>query len=63
MVKTAILMNEIDNLTEESAAEVLDFVLSLRTRKPTVEPQKSKSMFGVFPGINTDVEREGEGRV
>jgi len=62
---TSILMKEIEKLTEESAAEVLDFVLFLRTRKSAAEPNapKVKSMFGVFPGIRTDVEREDGDRV
>ena len=65
MVMTSILMKEIEKLKEESAAEVLDFVLFLRTRKPVTEPTmpKTKSMFGVFPGIRTDIEREDGDRV
>jgi len=65
MATSAILMNEIEKLPEDSVAEVLDFVLFLRTRKPVAAPHapKVKSMFGFFPGIRTDVEREEEDRV
>jgi len=65
MAATAILMKEIEKLSDEAAAEVLDFVLFIGTRKPVVEPKisKAKSMFGIFPGIRTDVEREDEDRV
>jgi len=64
MATTAILMKEIETLPEEFAVEVLDFVLFLRTRKPATEFKKpqSKSMFGSFPGISTDIEREEEDR-
>ena len=65
MAMTSILMREIESLSEESAAEVLDFVLFLRTRKSAVIPEapKAKSMFGVFPSIRTDIEREDGDRV
>ena len=64
MATTAILMKEIETLPEAFAVEVLDFVLFLRTRKLISEPEtlKTKSMFGSFPGIRTDVEREEEDR-
>jgi hypothetical protein len=42
-------MKEIEILPEEYAGEVLDFEV--------------KSMFGVFPGISTNVEREEMDRV
>jgi len=65
MSATAILMNEIESLPEESVAEVLDFVLFLRTRRPIVESEKPKvkSMYGAFPGLDPHFERDEEDRV
>jgi hypothetical protein len=60
MTAAAMLMREIETLPEEAVAETLDFVLFLRARKSanTFSKPKMKSMFGAFPGINTNVERE-----
>jgi hypothetical protein len=65
MTATAMLMKEIEALPEECAGEVLDFVLFLRAKKANNVPRKMevKSMFGVFPGISTDVEREDMDRI
>jgi hypothetical protein len=64
MATSATLMKEIEKLPEESVAEVFNFVLFLRTRASVTEQglPKAKSMFGFFPGIATDVEREDEDR-
>jgi len=59
MTAAAILMREIETLPEESVAEVLDFALFLRAKTNYVPREaKIKSMFGAFPGINTNIERE-----
>ena len=70
MTKTAMLIREIEKLPEESAAEVLDFVLFLGTRKVFAAPRTQKtptvkSLFGSLPGIDTDIEkdRDSEDRV
>lgn len=65
MATTATLMKEIEKLPDEFAAEVLDFVLFLRTRKPVAELEKPKvkSMYGAFPGLDPSFEREEEDRV
>ena len=60
MTTVDILMKEIEALPEDITAELLDFAMFLRTKKPSPPPEKVKikSMFGAFPGIHTDVERE-----
>jgi hypothetical protein len=60
MTTTALLMKEIETMPEEIAGELLDFAMFLRTKKSNNTPPKVqiKSMFGAFPGIQTDVERE-----
>ena len=60
MTATAMLKNEIEKLPEEAVAEVLDFVLFLGTRRFIPKPKAPtvKSMFGAFPGIDTDIEKE-----
>jgi len=60
MEVTATLLREIERLPEDSAAEVLDFVLFLGTRRFIPKPKAPtvKSMFGAFPGIDTDIEKE-----
>jgi hypothetical protein len=65
MTTATMLMKEIETLPEEYVAEALDFVLFLRTKKVNSTPEKTnvKSMFGAFPGINTNVERDEEDRV
>ena len=65
MATTAILMNEIEKLPDDFVAEVLDFVLFLRTRKPVAKLEKTKveSMYGAFPGLDPSFEREEEDRV
>jgi len=65
MTTATMLMKEIEALPEECVAEALDFVLFLRTKKANSMPERTKvkSMFGAFPGINTNVEREEEDRV
>jgi hypothetical protein len=56
----ALLMKEIETMPEETAGELLDFAIFLRTKKSnnTHPKVKIKSMFGAFPGVHTDVERE-----
>ena len=44
MSATAILMNEIEKLPEKSVAEVLDFVLFLRSRKSAVAFRKARTV-------------------
>ncbi|MCL2104222.1 MAG: DUF2281 domain-containing protein [Kiritimatiellaeota bacterium] len=65
MTTTALLVKELESLPEAIAEEVLDFVLFLRTTKTAtgVKLPQAKSMFGVFPGIRTDIEREEDNRV
>ena len=60
MTTTAMLMKEIETMPEESAGELLDFALFLKTKKTINIPPKveKKSMFGAFPGIHTDIEWE-----
>ncbi len=49
MTAATMLMKEIEALPEEQVAEALDFEV--------------KSMFGAFPEISTNVERDEEDRV
>jgi len=49
-----MLMKEIEALPEEYVAEAFNSM---------PEKAKVKSMFGAFPGINTDIERDEEDRV
>ena len=65
MAATATLMKEIENLPEESVAEVLRFAMFLRTQKPIVEPvkPKAKSLYGTLPDLDSDFEREEEDRI
>ena len=60
MTTSDILIKEIETLPEEITGELLDFAMFLRAKKTTSLQQKAKikSMFGAFPGIHTDVERE-----
>jgi len=63
MTATAILKKEIENLTEETAAEVLDFVLFLGSRRVFAVPRTPKtptvkSLFGSLPGLDTDIEKD-----
>ena len=55
-----MLKKEIEKLPEEAVAEVLDFVLFLGTGRFAAKPKAPtvKSMFGAFPGIDTDIEKE-----
>jgi len=55
MTAATMLMKEIEALPEEYVAEALSNNMPKRT---TVI-----SMFGAFPGISTDVERDEEDRV
>ena len=65
MTAATMLMKEIESLPEEDVAGALDFVLFLRTKRANNMPKKPKvkSMFGAFPGINTNIERDEEDRV
>ena len=65
MTVATMLIKEIEALPEEYIAEALDFVLFLRTKRANNMPERTrvKSMFGAFPGISTDVERDEEDRV
>jgi len=59
MTAATMLMREIEVLPEESIMELLDFVLFLRAKTNYVPKKvKIKSMFGAFPRINTNIERE-----
>jgi len=55
MTAATMLMKEIDALPEEYVADVSANSMPKKT--------KVKSMFGAFPGISTDVERDEEDRV
>ena len=60
MTTVDMLMKEIETMPEEITGELLDFAISLKTKKIISTPSKPKvkSMFGAFPGIQTDTERE-----
>jgi hypothetical protein len=64
MTVSAMLKREIETLPEVSAMEALDFIIFLKnrpfeiSRTMPVEEGEVKSMFGAFPGINTNIERE-----
>jgi hypothetical protein len=60
MTTVDMLINEIKTMPEEFTGELLDFALFLKTKNNINVPRKIniKSMFGAFPGIHTNVERE-----
>ena len=65
MVMTSTLMKEIEKLPNETKAELLDFVLFLRMRKPVVESPRPtiESLFGTLPDLTPGIEREEEDRI
>ncbi len=77
MLNTTILQKEIENINEKHISDVLNYVLFLKNKQVDVSSQKQtsegtfgifndlkqKSMFGAYPGINTEIEREEIDRI
>ena len=64
MAMTATLMKEIEKLPDDFAAEVLDFIVFLKSKeKPKTGKIPIESAYGIFKGIDTNFEREEEDRV
>ena len=66
MNSTGILLKEIETMTDEAVAKVLDFAMFIKSNnKPEQSRQKIaiKDAFGIFKGINTNFEREEYDRI
>ena len=66
MTTTAIIMKEIESMPEESAVEVLDFALFLKSKQISAHPKQRiaiKDAYGIFKEINTHFERDESDRI
>ena len=66
MNATAKLMKEIETMPEETAVQVLDFTMFIKSKRTPTQTSSRitiKEAFGVFKGINTHFEREENDRV
>jgi hypothetical protein len=69
MTTAALLLREIETMSEESAAEVLDFARFLRSKHTPVQPNNGiaiKDAYGLFKelkGMDTTIERDKEDRI
>jgi len=65
MTTTATLMKEIETLSEESMAEVLNLIVSLKKRSVPKQTKKISmdEAYGIFKGIDTHFERDEDDRV
>jgi len=71
MTTTDLLLREIETMPEETAAQVLDFAISLKSKQAQVQPMGTdkltvpsiKDAYGIFKGIDTHFERDEDDRV
>jgi len=65
MTTATMLMKEIETLPEESMAEALDLIVSLKKRKSQKQTKKISidEAYGIFKGIDTHFERDEDDRV
>jgi len=69
MTTTAILMREINTMSEEAAVELLDFAMFLKNKYTTVQPKHQISIqdaYGIFKdlkGIDATIDRDEEDRI
>jgi hypothetical protein len=71
MTTTDLLLREIKAMPEETAAQVLDFAMFLKSKHTQAQPivtDKStvpsiKDAYGIFKGIDTHFERDEDDRV
>ena len=71
MTTTDQLLREIRTMPEETAAQVLDFAISLKSKQAQVQPMGTdkltvpsiKDAYGIFKGIDTHFERDEDDRV
>jgi hypothetical protein len=66
MTVATTLIKEIETLPEESMAEALDFIASLKKRSGVKQTRKISSIedaYGIFKGIDTHFERDEEDRI
>ncbi|GBU22336.1 hypothetical protein R80B4_02243 [Fibrobacteres bacterium R8-0-B4] len=65
MTTAAMRMKEIETMPEESMAEVLDLIVSLKKRRSLKQTRKISidEAYGIFKGIDTHFERDEKDRV
>jgi hypothetical protein len=69
MTTTAQLLREIENMPEETAAEVLDFAMFIKGRHTPTQQYNGiaiKDAYGIFKslkGMDTTIERDEEDRI
>ena len=66
MTTNALLLKEIETMPEETAVEVLDFAIYLKSKHTSSQPNNRiaiKDAYGIFKGINTSFERDECDRV
>ena len=74
MTTTDLLLREIETMPEETAAQVLDFAISLKSKQAQVQPMGTgkstvpsiKDAYGIFKelkGMDTTIERDEEDRI
>jgi len=66
MTTTALLMKEIETMPEETATQLLDFAVFLKSKHPSTKPHNKisiKDAYGIFKGIDTHFERDENDRV
>jgi hypothetical protein len=69
MTTTAILLREIETMPEETAIEVLDFAMFIKSKKARARPynrieiQDAYGIFKELKGMDSTIEREEEDRI
>jgi len=66
MTTTAQLLREIETMPEETAVELLDFAMFLKSKHTSAQPCNGiaiKDAYGIFKGIDTHFERDEDDRV
>ena len=66
MKTAAILMKEIETMTEETAIEILDYAMFLKSKYASEQKNNCiaiKDAYGIFKGINTRFERDEDDRI
>ena len=66
MTCAALLLKEIETMPEETAAQVLDFAMFIKSKKPQTRPHNRiaiQDAYGIFrelKGMDTTIEREDD---